>query len=601
MEKVIRDKLAGPQEIVRTPESQTDEAAAMGFLVRVAEDLNSTPELDAVLRKVAERVKEQVEYDTFSILLLDDLGRELYFRFTIGFPDDVAEHWRFGLGQGLVGTVAKTGQPLRVGEVKTDSRYIKAAEDVCSEMAIPLTVKNRTIGVLDVGSRQCHYFTENHQRLLTLLAGRLANTIENARLYENLREQARTLSLLQEVSRKLSSILDREELLARVAELVKRLIDYQLFSVMLWNEESQLLEHTFTLRHDERVHQEGGIPLGHGICGAAAALRQPLRIPNVDLDPRYVRCSYEIEVRSELVVPLVFKDRLVGVLDLESTEYNAFTEQHEQMLSTLASNIAIALENARLYEAVRRDEQRLERDLATAREIQKGLLPDAPPRVPGLDIAFAYEPARQLGGDIYDFLPYGEGRIAIVVGDVAGKATPAALYGSLAVGIVRGHVVQHPCEPAEMLEQVNEHLRQPRIDNRYIALVFAVYDSPSRTLTVANAGFPYPWLVRGDKAERIPVAGVPLGLLPESRYEQEKIVLQPGDVVIFCSDGIHEAMDREQQQLGLGRLEEIIAGLVQGSSPRAIADGLMRATDRYAARNSKLADDRTVVVLQVTE
>ena len=601
MEKVIRDKLAGTQEIVRTPESQTDEAAAMGFLVRVAEDLNSTPELDAVLRKVAERVKEQVEYDTFSILLLDDLGRELYFRFTLGFPDDVAEHWRFGLGQGLVGTVAKTGQPLRVGEVKTDSRYIKAAEDVCSEMAIPLTVKNRTIGVLDVGSRQCHYFTESHQRLLTLLAGRLANTIENARLYENLREQARTLSLLQEVSRKLSSILDREELLGRVAELVKRLIDYQLFSVMLWNEESQLLEHTFTLRHDERVHQEGGIPLGHGICGAAAALRQPLRIPNVDLDPRYVRCSYEIEVRSELVVPLVFKDRLVGVLDLESTEYNAFTEQHEQMLSTLASNIAIALENARLYEAVRRDEQRLERDLATAREIQKGLLPDAPPRVPGLDIAFAYEPARQLGGDIYDFLPYGEGRIAIVVGDVAGKATPAALYGSLAVGIVRGHVVQHPCEPAEMLEQVNEHLRQPRIDNRYIALVFAVYDSPSRTLTVANAGFPYPWLVRGDKAKRIPVAGVPLGLLPESRYEQEKIVLQPGDVVIFCSDGIHEAMDREQQQLGLGRLEEIIAGLVQGSSPRAIADGLMRATDRYAARNSKLADDRTVVVLQVTE
>ena len=97
------------------------------------------------------------------------------------------------------------------------------------------------------------------------------------------------------------------------------------------------------------------------------------------------------------------------------------------------------------------------------------------------------------------------------------------------------------------------------------------------------------------------MAGVPLGLLPESRYEQEKIVLQPGDVVIFCSDGIHEAMDREQQQLGLGRLEEIIAGLVQGSSPRAIADGLMRATDRYAARNSKLADDRTVVVLQVTE
>ncbi|MFQ5663020.1 MAG: GAF domain-containing protein [Terriglobia bacterium] len=610
MGEVLRDKLAGPEAKRATTESggpaaadacaqATSEANVINCLLQVAEELNSTLELDEVLRKVAARVKQFIDHDTFAIHLLDPLGQELHIRFGVGQPPEVIEHWRFGLGQGVVGTVAKTGEPVRIGDVSRDPRYINAFEGIASEMTVPLSVKNRVIGVLDMGSRQPNYFTESHQRILTFLAGHLANAIENARLYENLREQARTLSLLHEVSRELTSILDREELLRTIAQMVKRLIDYQLFSVMLWNEETHLLEHTFLLRDGERVLQAAGLPLGQGLCGTAAALRQPLRVPNVHLDPRYVRCAHETDVRSELVVPLVFKDRLLGVIELESTNYNAFTEQHEQILSTLASSIAIALENARLYEKVREGEQRLERDLGTAREIQKGLLPDAAPRLPGLDIAFAYEPARHLGGDIYDFLPYGEGRWAIAVGDVAGKATPAALYGSLAIGILRGHVVQHPCPPAEMLELMNNYLRQPRLENRFVALSFGVYDTRRKILTVANAGFPRPWLVRGGRVEEVQVDGVPLGILPDTRYDQKKLALQVGDAVVFCSDGIHESVDNQDREFGMGRLEALLRELVAGSA-QDIADGILHATDRYAAGNDEYADDRTVVVLKVT-
>lgn len=575
------------------------EADAMSCLVQAAEELNSTLELDEVLQRVAERVKQYIDYDTFAIHLLDPLGQELRIHFALGYPPEVIQHWRLGLGQGLVGIAAQTRQPVRVGDVRRDPRYINAKEGIHSELAIPLIVKSRPIGVLDVGSRRVDAYAETHQRLLSFFAGHLANAIENARLYENLREQARMLSLLHEVSRELTSILEREELLRRVAQRVKRLVNYQGFHVMLWNEETQRLEETFVLRYDERIEPKGGLPLGVGLCGTAAALRQPVRVPNVHLDPRYIRCGDAVDVRSELVTPLVVKDRLVGVLDLESTEYNAFTEQHEQMLSTLASYVAIALENARLYENLRADEQRLEKDLAMARDIQKRLLPETPPRVAGLDIAVGYAPARQLGGDVFDFLPYADGRLGVAVGDVAGKATAAALYGSLAIGILRGHVVEHPCEPAEMLELMNEYLRQPRIDNRFMALVFALYDPRSKVLTVANAGFTRPRLVRGGRVEEVKVDGVPLGILPDIRYEAKKLALQGGDAVVFCSDGIHECMDKQEREFGLARVEALLGELGKESA-QEIADKLLRATERHAAGNGGLTDDRTIVVLKVT-
>jgi sigma-B regulation protein RsbU (phosphoserine phosphatase) len=576
-----------------------DETATIRLLMTVAEEMSSTLDLDAVLRRVARRLKEHVGYDTFGVLLLDPLGQELRIRFGEGYPPDVIRNWRFGLGQGIVGTAAQTGKAVRVADVRRDPRYIDAGEGVAAELAIPLIVKNRTIGVLDVGSRQPGYFTESHQCLLTLLAGRVATSIENARLFENLQEQARTLSLLHEVSRELTSILDREELLGRVAQLVKRLIDYDLFNVQLWDEEAQLLRPSFMLHQGERVVDQNDHPLGYGISGTAAALRQPVRVPNVHLDPRYVACWLGEEARSELAVPLVFKDRLIGVIDLESTRYNAFSEHHEQMLSTLASYVAIALENARLYEKVVESEKRLESDLSTAREIQRSLLPDAAPRVPGLSLAFAYKPARHVGGDVYDILPYGDGRVAIAVGDVSGKGAAAALYGSLAVGILRGHVVEHPCEPEEMLAQLNQHLRQPRLTNRFVAMCFSVYDSSSRVLTVANAGFTRPRLLRRGQVEEVGVDGVPLGLLPDIRYEQKKLALQVGDAVIFCSDGIHECVNGRLEEFGDSRLEEILVEL-GGGSAQQIASGILRASDRYAEGPTGAPDDRTVVVLKVT-
>jgi phosphoserine phosphatase RsbU/P len=413
-------------------------------------------------------------------------------------------------------------------------------------------------------------------------------------------EQAKTLTLLYDVSRELTSILDREELLRRVAESVKRLVDYHVFSVMLWDEASQHLESVFNLRYEDPRPVRLRMALNEGITGAAAAARRTVRVNDVGNDPRHVSCELGLDTGSELVIPLLLQDRLIGVLDLESNEKNAFTEQHERMLATLGSYVAVALENARLYEEARENEFRLQDDLNTAREIQRQLLPHGARGIPGLDLAAAYVPARELGGDFYDFLPYGQGKLAVALGDVSGKGTAAALYGSLAIGTLRELVVSSTCNPASMLQMLNRRMHGARLDARFIAMLFAVYDAAAHRLTLANAGGPYPLLVRGGCAREIRVEGVPLGLFPDTEYEETAIDLEAGDVVLFASDGILESENGQQQEFGSERLHALLANAATEISANELSEKIIAATDDHSGPGTSPHDDRTLLVLRVT-
>ncbi len=414
-------------------------------------------------------------------------------------------------------------------------------------------------------------------------------------------EQAKTLALLHEVSRELTSILDRQELLRRVAERVKKIVDYDVFSVMLWNEQTQLLESVFGMRCNDSISARTQLPLHKGITGAAAGQRRVLRVHDVNEDPRYIRCETSVAARSEIVVPLLMKDRLIGVLDLESTQPDAFTLEHERMLSTLGSYVAVALENARLYEEALQNERRLRSDLDTAREIQRQLLPTGARGVPGLDLAAAYVPAHELGGDFYDFLPYGEGRLGIALGDVSGKGTAAALYGSLAIGTMREIVADDACDPSCMLALLNQRLHSTRLDARFIATLFGVYDAASRRLTLSNAGGPYPLLLRDGHVLSIRLEGVPLGLLPGTQYDESSIDLAPGDVVVFASDGILESQNASEEQFGLQRLSAVLSAISPRDSARAITERILAETDDHSGAGIAPHDDRTLVVLRVTD
>lgn len=417
-------------------------------------------------------------------------------------------------------------------------------------------------------------------------------------------EQTRILALLHEIGQDLASILDLDHLLRAAGERVRRLVKYDIFSVMLLNQETERLDHTFSLRYDERIQLRTTLALGEGLCGTAALERKAVRVNAVELDPRYIRCETGLAVKSELVVPLIAKDRLLGVLDLESLEPDAFTEGHELMLVTLASTLAIALENARLYDELKRAEQRMAQDLERAREVQRALLPSETPDIPGIEIAARCLPALEIGGDFYDLLPYGDGRLAIAVGDVVGKGSAAALLAALGIGLLREHAAQHPCAPEEMLAEINRHLQRALVNGQFVALAFAVYDAAKQEICIANAGFPLPVLVRNGTAAPLDVRGVPLGLFSTSSYEPVRLQLEGGDIVAFCSDGIHEQANDLGEEFGIPRLISQMARTKDGHSAEKIADDILAAAMQHAgerAECNECRDDRTVVVLRVKE
>ncbi|HVN22311.1 MAG TPA: GAF domain-containing protein [Dongiaceae bacterium] len=567
---------------------------AESLLLDVADALATSLDLDTTLRRVAEVVRRVIDYEIFAILLLNERTQELRFRFQIGYPPEFAERSRIKVGEGVTGIAAQSRQPVLIEDVREDPRYIEGVPNVCSELAIPLITKNRVIGVIDIEAREPRAFTEEHQRILTLVASRMAAGIENAQLYTRTTKQARILLLLNEIARELTSILNLDELLARIAELVRRLIDYQMFSILLLDHSGEKLEHRFSLRFNENIHLKHEIPLGRGLVGYAAQHKQAVLVPDVSKDPRYVVANPE--TRSELAVPLIYKSKVVGVLDLEHTRRGFFTEEHQRTMTTLAAQIAIALENARLYEEIERQERRLERDLTLARELQGRLLPQTNPRLAHLEVAAKFVPARTIGGDLYDFIPYSMSRLGLVIGDVSGKGAPAAIYAALVSGIIRSHAPIEPA-PAEMLAAVNLSLAERRIEGQFVSIIYAVWDDAHRTLTVSNSGLPRPIFLHGGKTELIEATGLPLGLFDEAEYDELEFRAKPGDMFVFFSDGILDASNRKGELFGRGRVEKIVKES-DGSSAQSVVDALFKAVAEHSA-GVETFDDQTVVAIRV--
>ena len=578
-----------------TSEIQSDLSSKVEpLLLEVADVVNTTLDLDTSLRRVAEVVRKVIDYQIFAILLLNEKTQELRFRFQIGYPPEVAERIRVKVGEGVTGLAAQRREAVLVGDAAKDDRYIGVVPEVRSELAVPLILKNRVIGVINIESVQPNYFTDDHKRLLTLIASRMAVGIENARLHTRTSRQARTLLLLNEIARELTSILNLDELLKHIAELVARLIDYQMFSILLLDATGEKLQHRFSLRFGENIQLKNDRPVGMGVIGYAAEHKKAILVPDVTKDPRYVLVNPE--TRSELAIPLIYKDKVIGVLDLEHTRRGFFTDDHKRTMTTLAAQVAIAVENARLYEEIERQEKRLERDLAMARQLQSRLLPQNPPKPPHLEIAAKFVPARAIGGDLYDFVNYSLSRTAIVIGDVSGKGAPAAIYAALVSGILRSHAPVEP-GPAEMLRAVNFSLGERRIDAQFVSLIYAVWDDSNLTLQVANSGLPRPLYLHEGKIEIIEATGLPLGLFDDADYDEFTFRAKPGDMFVFFSDGILDARNRDGELFGRKRLEEIVANCPTLTAD-SVVDSVFMAVSEYAA-GVETFDDQTVVAIKV--
>jgi sigma-B regulation protein RsbU (phosphoserine phosphatase) len=569
-------------------------------LFELGREITSVLDLDELLRKIPLLIARITTFQAFAVYLLDPRREELSIAYSVGYPEEIARTLRLKAGQGLVGAAVAEGKPLLVNDVHTDPRYVEAVPGSNASLVVPLRRKGRVIGALNLLSDTPGQFTDIDEQLLGQFGALTAVAIENARLFEDEREHTSTLETLAEIGGEFAAILNLDELLTRIANLTRRVIDYRTFGILLLNDDTAELELKVAVRYGDKVDMPR-VKLGHGLVGYAALHKVPVLVPDVSLDPRYIEVVDD--ARSELVIPLMLKDRCIGVFNLESPELDAFTRLHVEILTLLASQAAVAIENARLYETIRANEIRLEKEIRFAQRVQAALLAvELPKQMKGVDVAARFAPARGLGGDLYDFLTPEPHTLVVAVGDVSGKGVPAALYGAFAGELVRsrtfrGRYAPGRFSPAGVLASMNTILHERQLEEYYCTLCYAVFDVKRRTVILANSGSPYPIRCSGGVAQ-VELPGVPLGSFAGSAYDELTYPLAPGDVFVFCSDGVSDANDALGREFGSARLLEVVAAS-RHTSAREIVDAIFAAVQDFRG-DTPPNDDMTAVAVKMT-
>ena len=361
------------------PDSRVTAIEALSTLFALGREVTSVLDLNELLQKIPQIIGRITKFQAFAVYLLDRQGEELTIAYSVGYPEDVARTLRVKVGHGLVGAAVAGAQPILVNDVRTDPRYVEAVPGSHAELVVPLRRKGRVLGALNLLSDTVGQFTETDEAILRQFAAHVAVAIENARLFEHEREYTSTLETLADIAGEFGAILDPDELLTRIASLTRRVVDYRTFGIVLVNEETQELEMKVAVRYGEKVELPR-VKVGSGLVGYAALHKEAVLVPDVSVDPRYIKVVDD--VRSELVIPLLLKDRCIGVFDLESPELDAFTKGHVEILTLLASQAAVAIENARLYETIRANEIRLAKELRFAQRVQAALLPSGSAQAP---------------------------------------------------------------------------------------------------------------------------------------------------------------------------------------------------------------------------
>jgi sigma-B regulation protein RsbU (phosphoserine phosphatase) len=423
---------------------------------------------------------------------------------------------------------------------------------------------------------------------------------ENQRLgRENLRLQraVEELGILNEIAIAINSTLALEKILDLITQRCVPHLRAEQGAVLLLEEHKEERPFQTLCRVGDTSHKRLPFRLDDQLAGWMLRYRSPLRINDLGSDPRFATGAGDIfSVHSLLCVPMVCKGRMTGLLAVFNKKAEAgFSEDDQRLLSIIASESAQVIENARLAEK-EKTLLRVQEELNLARDIQGNLLPKETPRPAGYDIAGKSVPAKEVGGDYYDFLAVEENRLAFCLGDVSGKGLPAALLMANLQAAIRGQALAGT-SPTSCLEKVNTLLFRSTSPEKFATMFFGCLDTLDHVLHYCNAGHNYPLLIRdGVKPLRLSAGGLALGCLESFPFEEATVEMLPGDRLIVFSDGISEAVNHADEEFSEARIFELVAAN-RGASAAELIDKILQEVSRHAAGQPQM-DDMTLVVIR---
>ena len=413
---------------------------------------------------------------------------------------------------------------------------------------------------------------------------------------QRLRQAVEELSVLNEVALAVSSTSALNEVIDLIVQKCVKHLRVEQGAVLMIGEQQA---NTSLLTMVRKVESDyAGIPyrLGDQLTGWMLKNQQPLLVTDLSTDSRFRLPPEAVTVRSLLCVPLRLKGKMIGVLSVFNKRGgDVFSESDQRLLTIIAAQSAQIIESVRLYEEEIKM-KRIEQELDTAREIQVKLLPKGPPWIPGYDVAARSEAARQVGGDSFDFIETGDGRVALCLADVSGKGISASLLMANVQATIRALSLTESTLHAR-LAQANKLLYDSTDSDKFVTMFYSVLDAAKHELSYSNAGHNPPILVTaGGEVRRLEEGGPVLGVLPQFSYPQAAVPLEPGDLLLIFSDGFSEAMNLNLEELGE---EPLVAIAKEGRElpARQTVERLFAAVGEFCGEAPQ-TDDMTVIVLR---
>lgn len=586
----------------------------LATLNRIAETLNRAVDVRAVLNTALAQLVELMGLESGWIFVRDPTAQDRWWGSGYvlaahhGLPPaldlDLAGPWEGGCdcqnlcNQGKLTEAYNEVRCSRLAEASGDRRGLRV------HASAPLRAGDEILGILNVAGPNWASFDPQALALLTNVGNQMGIALERARLFDLLRAQRiHEQATLLDLSNQLLARRDMADLMAFLVEETKRLLQADACALLLPDGQPGILAFRASSGwHRDPVAEQRSVPSdGQSGPGQVMQTQQPLLVEDLEVHdptawlPAWVR---DEGFRGHAVVPLVSEGRSIGVLVLDTRQPRAPTEEDVRLLRLIANQAAIALENARLQQEEVQMRQ-FEHELALGRQVQLGLLPKSCPVVPGWVCAAVYEPARIVAGDFYDFveLPGKSGRLGLVIADVVGKGVAAALYMALSRTMVRTAALSGR-RPAEALVRANELIRKDSRSDRFVTVFYAVLDPHSGKLVYSNAGHNRPLWLQAATGElhELSARGIVLGIFEEIELEEQELEVAPGDVLLFYTDGVTEAINAHDQPFGEDRLRAVLVEHA-ASTAEQVMQAVVGAVKEFVG-DTPQSDDLTLFVLK---
>ena len=416
-----------------------------------------------------------------------------------------------------------------------------------------------------------------------------------------MREKIDDLARLIRVSQIINSTLDLDNLLNTIMEIAKEVMRAEASSLMLLDERKQELVFKVALgEKGKEVKEKLRLKVGEGIAGWVAEHNEPVVVKNVEKDPRHFRKADVMtgfKTRSLICVPMKANDEIIGVIEAMNPVNKAWFEDSDvDIFTAFANQAAVAIENAKLHKSIL-EKQKVEQELSIARDIQQSLLPKTIPHLENISFGAINEPARSIGGDLYDIFMLSDTKLGIAVGDVAGKGIPAALFMVKGMTDFRFHV-SRDILCGRVLNNVNKALQDNPL-GVFITMLYCIIDSKRMELEYSNAGHCQPIIIKAGDRSTVILEGarnLPLGVMADREYTHERVKLEPGDTVFLYTDGVTEARNIEGEEFGMERLCKVLKETDR--FPEGLVETVKKAVDDFA-HDQPQHDDFTAVALRV--